>query len=123
MARVQILVVEDEPIIAEDLQVTLKDLGYQVSGTASSAKEAIHSVSQNRPDLVLMDIRLQGTTDGIDAAQQIQTHFRTPVVYLTAHADSATLDRAKTTEPLGYLLKPFSAQELHATIEMSLYKY
>jgi two-component system cell cycle sensor histidine kinase/response regulator CckA len=123
MTPSQILVVEDEAIIAEDIEDTLKELGYGVAGTASSAEQAIQKVARTHPDLVLMDIRLPGIKDGIDAAQQIFAHFRTPLVYLTGHTDAVTLDRAKTTEPLGYLLKPFSGRELHAVVEIALYKH
>jgi len=123
MSNARIMIVEDEAIVALDLQHKLKTLGYAVSGVASSGEEAVRKVPQTRPDLVLMDIKLKGDMDGIDAAQRVRDEFNIPVVYLTAYSDENTLQRAKVTEPAGYLLKPFKDRELHATIEMALYKH
>jgi len=123
MSNAHIMIVEDEAIVALDLQHKLKTLGYAVSGVASSGEEAVRKVPQTRPDLVLMDIKLKGDMDGIDAAQRVRDEFNIPVVYLTAYSDENTLQRAKVTEPAGYLLKPFKDRELHATIEMALYKH
>ena len=122
MTTATILVVEDEAITAKDLQATLEDLGYAVCGTASSGAEAVQKAEADRPDLVLMDIVLQGTMDGIEAAQQIRTRLGIPVVYLTAHSDTETIRRASITEPYGYIVKPFTERELHSNIEISLYK-
>jgi PAS domain S-box-containing protein len=121
--KARILVVEDERIIALDLQRLLIDLGYEVPALASSGEAGIRAVEETRPDLVLMDIRLRGAMDGVEAAEQIRTRYRIPVVYLTAYADETTLQRAKITEPFGYLLKPFEGRELHTTIEVALYKH
>ncbi|MCP5007150.1 MAG: response regulator [Planctomycetes bacterium] len=123
MSKTNILIVENEIILAKYTQVCLKKLGYTVSGTASSGKEAIQKASETRPNLVLMDIRLDGKMDGIEAARQIKENFSIPVVYLTAHADDATLKRAKITEPYGYILKPFEDRDLHIGIEIALYKH
>ena len=123
MANARIMIVEDEAIVALDLQHKLKTLGYAVSGVASSGEEAVRKVPQTRPDLVLMDIKLKGDMDGIEAAQRIRDEFNIPVVYLTAYSDENTLQRAKVTEPAGYLLKPFKDREVYATIEMALYKH
>ncbi|MCD6500575.1 MAG: response regulator [Candidatus Desulfofervidus auxilii] len=123
MAKAQILVVEDEGIIAQDIQNTLKKLGYAVPAIAYSGKEGIEKVQEIQPDLVLMDIVLEGGIDGIEAAEQIRRRFHIPVVYLTAYADEKTLQRAKITEPFGYILKPFEEKELYITIEMALYKH
>jgi len=123
MADPQILVVEDEAIVAKGIQNMLKSLGYAVSAIASSGKDAIKKAVEKRPDLVLMDIVLEGGMDGIQAAEQIRTRFDIPVVYLTAYADESTVQRAKMTAPYGYLLKPFNERELHAAIEIALYKY
>ncbi|NVL91040.1 MAG: PAS domain S-box protein [Desulfobacterales bacterium] len=123
MAKTQILVVEDENIIAEDIQKSLQALGYTVSSVVPSGEEAIKEVKENKPDLVLMDIVLQGEINGIDAADQIQSRFNIPVIYLTAYADDKTLERAKITEPFGYIIKPFEERELHTTIETALYKH
>lgn len=123
MAKAQILVVEDEGIIAQDIQNTLKKLGYAVPAIAYSGKEGIEKAQEIQPDLVLMDIVLGGGIDGIEAAEQIRRRFHIPVVYLTAYADEKTLQRAKITEPFGYILKPFEEKELYITIEMALYKH
>jgi len=123
MAKAQILVVEDEGIIAQDIQNTLKKLGYAVPAIAYSGKEGIEKAQEIQPDLVLMDIVLGGGIDGIEAAEQIRRRFHIPVVYLTAYADDKTLQRAKITEPFGYILKPFEEKELYITIEMALYKH
>ena len=118
----KILIVEDESIVALDLQARLRRLGYHVIGTAATGDEAIKLADDGRPDLALMDIRLKGGMDGIEAAQHLRAKFNTPVIYLTAHADDATLQRAKTTAPFGYLTKPFEERELHSTLDMALYK-
>jgi PAS domain S-box-containing protein len=118
----RIMVVEDEQIIAEDLRDRLKVLGYEVVGIAATGAAAIAMVEVERPDLVLMDIELKGESDGIKTAEQIRTRLQIPVVYLTAHSDRATLDRAKLTEPYGYLIKPVEDRELHVVIEVALYR-
>ena len=116
MTNAQILVVEDEGIIAKDIQNILKSMGYAVPAIASSGEGAIKKAAETFPDLVLMDIVLGGHMDGVEAAEQIRDRFDIPVVYLTAYADNKTLQRAKITEPYGYILKPFSERELHTTI-------
>lgn len=123
MSKTHILVVEDEVIIAWDIQSRLQNLGYSVSGWASSGPEALSRALETRPDVVLMDIRLQGDMDGIETAQHLQARVDIPIIYLTAYADEATLQRAKITAPYGYLLKPFEQRELHTTIEMALYRH
>jgi PAS domain S-box-containing protein len=122
MSKAQILVVEDEAIVAKDIQNTLTKLGYQVPAIAVSGKSALEKVTEFQPDLVLMDIVLKGKMDGIETADRIRTNFDIPVIYLTAYDDDKTLGRAKVTEPFGYLIKPFQDRELHSTIEMALYK-
>ncbi|MGF1481966.1 MAG: diguanylate cyclase domain-containing protein [Cyanophyceae cyanobacterium] len=117
----KILVVEDESIVAQDLQATLEYMGYSVPETADCGEEAIAKAADLKPDLALIDIRLIGEMDGIAAAERIG-QFDIPVVYLTAYADEETLARAKVTQPLGYLLKPVEARDLRATIEMALYR-
>lgn len=121
--KISILVVEDESIVARDIQSRLKKLGYTVTGIASSGEEAIKKAAEKNPDLVLMDIRLKGKIDGVEAAKEIHDRFKVPVIYLTAYADEATLERAKVTEPFGYILKPFKERELQSTIEITLSKY
>ncbi len=123
MVTARIMIVEDEQITAADLEATLGDLGYSVTSLVSSGKSAISEAAKTHPDLVLMDIRLRGEMDGIEAARQIRERFDIPVIYLTAHADDATLERAKLAEPLGYIVKPFQENELGATIQMALHKH
>jgi len=123
MTNAQILIVEDEGIIAKDIQNTLEGLGYAVLAIASSGKEAIKKAAEALPDLVLMDIVLEGHMDGVEAAERIRDRLHIPVVYLTAYSDNKTLQRAKITEPYGYILKPFSERELYTTIEMALYNH
>ena len=123
MSETQILVVEDERITARNIQNKLKNLGYAVPVVASSGKEAVQKAAETRPELVLMDIRLKGNMNGIQAAEQIRTCFNIPVIYLTAYADEDTLQRAKVTEPYSYILKPFDVRELQTNIEIALYKH
>lgn len=123
MANAQILVVEDESIVAEEIQSRLRKLGYPVPAVAFSGEEAIEKAEETRPDLVLMDIRLKGDMDGVKAAEQIRARFHIPVIYLTAYADEDTLQRAKITQPFGYILKPFKERELQIAIEMGLYRH
>ncbi len=122
MTKARILIVEDEYVIAENMQAKLEKEGYIVCGIAPSGKRAIQKAKTEKPDLVLMDIMLRGSMDGIEAADQIRTHFNIPIIYLTAFSDKEMLDRAKITEPFGYLLKPFEDRELYANIEMAFYK-
>jgi two-component system cell cycle sensor histidine kinase/response regulator CckA len=119
----RILVVEDEAIVAMDISVRLRALGYEVVGPASTGADALEVAEATRPDLVLMDIMLRGGMDGVEAAQRIREATGAPIVYLTAYADDSTLRRAKVAEPLGYLLKPFEERVLRTTIETALYKH
>lgn len=123
MNDTRIMIVEDERIVAKDLQFRLQGLGYQVAAMASEGHDAIDKAGATRPNLVLMDIRLENGMDGIEAAEQIRNELDIPVVFLTAYADQATLARAKITEPFGYILKPFEERELQSTIEIALYRH
>ena len=123
MKEAKILIVEDENIVALNLQTRLKSLGYQVAGMASTGEDAVKKCGETMPDLVLMDIMLRGEMDGVAAADQIREKYHVPVVYLTAYADDVTLERAKVTEPFGYMLKPFEVKEIRTTIEIALYKH
>lgn len=123
MTQTRILVVEDESIVALDIQERLESLGYDVPATVAAGEKAIEQAGLLRPDLVLMDIHLQGQMDGIEAADHIRRQFGIPVIYLTANADHPTVERAKFTEPFGYVIKPFEERELHTTIEVALYKH
>jgi PAS domain S-box-containing protein len=119
----RILIVEDEHITAEDLAEILKGLSYQVTAVVSSGAEAIQAAEENPPDLVLMDIRIKGDMDGAETARVLRERFDIPVVYLTAHADRETLEHAKQSRPLGYIVKPFHESELHASVEIALAKH
>ncbi|MEG4283757.1 EAL domain-containing protein [Microcoleus sp. A006_D1] len=119
----KILIVEDEGIIAEDISDSLISLGYRITGIVYSGEEAIQSVTEFRPDLVLMDVNLQGEIDGITAAEEIRSRFQIPVVYLTAYADENTLRRVNATQPFGYIVKPFEEKNLHTTIQLALHRH
>lgn len=123
MGKTKILVVEDERIVAKDIQNSLISLGYEVPAITSTGEEAILIAEDLKPDLILMDIVLKGEIDGIEAANIIRTKLKIPIIYLTAYEDSKTLNRAKETDPLGYILKPFQERELNTTLEMALYKH
>jgi DNA-binding response OmpR family regulator len=117
------LIVEDEILIAEELRERLSRLGFSVIATVDSAEEGIAIATRERPDLVLMDIRLKGPKDGVQAAQEIHGQVDVPVVYLTAHSDRQTVDRAKRTHYDGFVLKPFRARELQSTIEIAIQRH
>ena len=123
MVPIKILVVEDEQLVADDLRETLEYLGYVVPALVATGEDAIVMVEALQPDLVLMDIRLGGEMDGVEASFKIQSRFNIPVVYLTANADRATLERVKATQPFGYILKPFDEKILSTTIEIALGRY
>lgn len=121
-AKPRILVVEDEAIVAADIQDRLKNLGYEVVGPVDNGKEAIEKALEQRPDVVLMDVMLKGDLMGTDAAEQIRDEVGVPVIYLTANSNDATFMRARETEPFGFILKPFEEAALRANIEIAIYK-
>lgn len=121
--NIKLLIVEDELIAAENISRNLKQEGYEIVGVVSTGEEAIQEAIANHPDLVLMDIRLPGDIDGIKAAYTIHTQLQIPIVYMTADADNDTLERAKHTQPYGYLVKPFKPQDVRTTIEIALQRY
>lgn len=123
MSKNNILVVEDESIVSKDIQQSLKKLGYNIVGAASTGEKAIELANETKPDLVLMDIMLKGDMSGIETAEKIKETLSIPVIYLTAYADENTLAKAKVTEPYGYIIKPFKEIDLHTSIEMALYKH
>lgn len=123
MSQIQILLVEDENVVALDMTHRLSSLGYKVAGWASAGEEAILQAKELQPDLILMDIKLKGRIDGIEAAEQILAELDVPIIYLTAFIDEATIQRAKITAPFGYLIKPVDERELSTSIEMALYKH
>lgn len=121
--NISILVVEDERIVAKDIKLSLQNFGYHVPGLAASGEEAIKKAAELQPDIVLMDIQLKGKMDGVQAAEQIYNCLNIPIIYLTAHSDYNTLERAKEIGPFGYILKPFEEQDLLVTIETALHRY
>ncbi len=123
MAKIKILIVEDESIVAKDIQNSLKKLGYSVMGSVSSGEKAIEEIEVDKPDLILMDIMLKGKMTGIEAANIIKERFGIPVIFLTAYADDNTIGKAKIIEPYGYIIKPFKEKELQTTIELAIYKH
>jgi CheY-like chemotaxis protein len=125
MSDKRILIVEDEAVLAMTLEDSLHSMGYSVVGSVSTAEDAIKLAGEARPDLILMDIRIRGEKDGIAAAEEINRLYSNsiPIVYLTAHSNDKTLERAMKTQPYGYLIKPFRDRELHSTIEIALYKH
>jgi CheY-like chemotaxis protein len=118
-----IFIVEDEAIVANDIKETLISLGYRAAGIAKSGEIALEKIKDSHPDLVLMDIHLAGEMDGVDTAGKVHVLYDIPVIYLTAYADKILLERAKITEPYGYVVKPYDERELHSVIEMALYKH
>ncbi|MBL0050020.1 MAG: response regulator [Bacteroidetes bacterium] len=123
MNKTKIIVVEDEVIVAKDIQRTLVKLGYDVPATAASASQAFEKIEEHKPDVVFCDIKLKGDQDGIDIANRIFQQYDIPVIFLTSYVDKTTLDRAKLTQPYGYIIKPFNEVDLQTTLEMALYKY
>lgn len=123
MTALNILVVDDEQIVALDIRRTLERLGYTVPAIIPDGPTAVHKATELQPDLVLMDIRLKGEMDGIEAASIISGKLGIPVIYLTAYSDTVTLERAKSSNPFGFLIKPFEERELHSTIEIALLKH
>src|SRR5579863_1933458 len=122
-SRPRALIVEDEILIAEELKERLSLLGFSVIAAVDSAEEGIAIATRERPDLVLMDIRLKGDKDGVQAAEEIHQQVDVPIVYLTAHSDRLTVDRAKGTQYDGFILKPFLRRELQSTIEIAMHRH
>lgn len=123
MEKLNIFIVEDESIVAKDIQNSLTKLGYNVVGVVNNGNDAIEKIVDLSPDLVLMDIMIKGDLTGIDVSEKIREKINVPVIFLTAYADEGTLSKAKITEPYGYILKPFKEIDLHSTIEMAVYKH
>lgn len=123
MLKINVLVVEDESIVSKDIQHSLKKLGYTIVGAAATGEKAYELAVTLSPDIILMDIMLKGDMNGIEAVEKIKEEIDVPIIYLTAYADKSTLEKAKITEPYGYIIKPFKDVDLHTTIEMALYKF
>lgn len=124
MANTNVFILEDENIVAKDIEQSLKKLGYNVVGIASSGEKVKELLTEGiTPDIFLMDIMIKGDMNGIEVAEFVKENYGLPVIFLTAYADENTLSKAKITEPYGYILKPFKEIDLHTTIEMALYKH
>lgn len=123
MENARIMVVEDEGAIALNIKHRLEKLGYSVPSIVSTGEEAIEKIDEMIPDLILMDIMLKGEMDGVDTANVIHDNFDIPIIYLTAYTDENLLNRAKMTEPYGYIVKPFKENDLRTNIKMALYRH
>lgn len=122
MTKTQLLIVEDEAIVALDIKNALLKLGHEVIACVTNADEAIAWIEKIRPDIIIMDIHLNHSKDGIQTAEEIQKIANIPILYLTAYADDETISRAVRTNPIGYLIKPFKREELKSTIQLGLHK-
>ncbi len=122
MIKPSILIVEDEPIIAEDIAMNLEDFGYTVLDIVSSVDEATNVIAQKKPQLILVDINLEGDKNGIDLGVLLNNKYKIPFIYLTSHYDDNTIAMAKATNPAGYILKPFDERDLKINLEMALFK-
>ena len=121
MEKAKVLIVEDDAIIAMDLESRMKQLGYGVTAIVGYGEQAIEKAKEKTPDVVLMDIILKGEIDGIETAEEIRNQFGIPVIFITGYADKERLERAKLTYPFGFIIKPFNDKDLEITIEMALY--
>ncbi len=123
MSNIAIYIIEDEGLIAQDISMMLEELGYDVAGIAADSEKALDFLANHEPDLVLCDIHIKGSRDGIEVASILAEKHRLPFIFLTSLSDRDTLERAKKTVPYGYVVKPFTAQDLISAIEMALYRY
>ncbi len=123
MEKLNVIVAEDEPITAMDIENILVDGGYNLLAVFNSAELLLEKIDMLKPDIILMDIILAGTMDGIEAAEEIRKRIDIPVIYLTSHSDKPTLKRAKITQPYGYIIKPVNESEIYSVIETSLYRH
>lgn len=123
MAKIRIMIVEDEWTVAEEIRMVLESMEYEVTSLSAAGEEAIQNAEKDKPDLVLMDIVLEGEMDGIAAANEIRSRFNIPIIFLTAYTDDKILERASITGPYGYIVKPFVNEDLKISIEIAVYKY
>jgi len=123
MSEIRVLIVEDEVLIAEDIADSLAAIDYNIAGIAYSADKAIQLLKKTHPDIVLLDIQIEGSKSGIDLAKIISRDYRIPFIYLTSFADKQTIDQAKRTMPYGYVVKPFSEKELFSSLEIAMYRF
>ena len=121
MNKAKILVVEDEPLIADDIEAGLVDNGYEVSAIVDNANDAIAAIKKNKPDLALLDIKIEGSIDGVMLAEIIKKEFKLPFIFLTSNADPFTIDKVKTLNPNGFIVKPFDERDLRVAIEIALH--
>lgn len=120
MSKIKVLIVEDEPVIAENISLYLDNNDFEVSGIAYDNEDAMQQLKENTPDAVLLDINLESDTDGIDIARYIQEHYQLPFLFLTSYSDRSTLERAKQVKPSGYIVKPFNERTLLASLEIAI---
>lgn len=123
MSKLKILIVEDELLVATDIEESLHNLGYEVQNAVATGKAALNEVEKNLPDVILMDIMLKGDLTGIEVANLIRQKHDVPIIYLTANADISTIEKAKVSLPYGYIIKPFTEKELQTNIEISRFKF
>lgn len=123
MKQASILIVEDEPIICQDISFNILDMGHKIAGTASNFEDAVKLLKENNPDLVLLDINLEGEKDGVDLGKQLHNIYKVPFIYITSYYDKKTVDRAKETYPAAYIIKPFDEHDLALNVDLALYKY
>ncbi|PZV13658.1 MAG: hybrid sensor histidine kinase/response regulator [Leptolyngbya sp.] len=123
MVKAKVLIVEDEILVAREIEGCLQELGYGVTGIAADAEVALQQIAETQPDLALIDIVIQGEQDGVTLASQVRDRYQIPIIYLTAYVDEQTLSRAKLTRPLGYILKPFNKNDLRVAIEIALARH
>jgi two-component system, LytTR family, response regulator LytT len=123
MSEIKILIIEDELIIAQDIKLQLEKMGYTVTGIAKSYEKALQLLGLDTPDLMLIDIKLKGEKDGIDLASKVKGTYDFPIIFITSHADSKTVERAKKVHPNGYLVKPFEKEDLYTSIEIAIANY
>ena len=123
MSDINVLIVEDEPLIAEDIRMFLGNINYSIAGVAYDSTKALDLLATRNPDAVLLDITIRGDMDGIEIGEIIRKNYQIPFIYLTSHSDSNTIERAKKTFPDGYLLKPFDERDLLTSLEMAIYRH
>ena len=123
MPNIKVLIVEDEPLIAADISMILGDIDYEIAGIAYDSTTALDYLAVRHPDLVLLDIAIQGDKDGIDIAKIINEKYKLPFIFITSFSDKVTVDRAKYTLPYGYIVKPFKEKDIFSTIEMALFRF
>ncbi len=121
--KVRIFIVEDEPLIAADLEMNLEELGYDVCGQADNAMDAMADIAATKPDIALLDISIEGDLDGVQLAEKINQKFQIPFIFITSHADRGTIERVKQTKPAGFIVKPFDEGDLRSNIEIALFRF